>query len=224
MLKIAIIGLGRFGTALAHGLSRSRVEILAMDRSGPLVEAVKDLVAVAVRLDSTDEDALQSQNISEMDACVVSIGENFEAALLTAVILKKLGVKRLICRAQTATHAEIFRRIGADEIIQPETQAGEELARRLANPHLEDLIQLADGYSLVEVRAPKAFIGKSLEQIGLRAKYTVNLIGLRRGEEANAGNGGLGKMRVPGPTDIIQPDDILVIVGADEALSRLPRD
>ncbi len=115
-----------------------------------------------------------------MDVCVVGIGENFEASLLTATILRKLGVKYLICRAQTAVHAEIFRRIGADEIIQPETQAAEELGRRLSNPHLEDLIQLAEGYSLIEMLAPRSFRGKTLEQIGLRTKYQVNLIGVRR--------------------------------------------
>jgi trk system potassium uptake protein TrkA len=224
MQKVAVIGLGRFGLTLARILGRSGVEVLAMDRNGHLVDEVKDDVAVAVRLDTTDEDALLAHNIRDMDVCVVGIGENFEASLLTATILRKLGVKYLICRAQTAVHAEIFRRIGADEIIQPETQAAEELGRRLSNPHLEDLIQLAEGYSLIEMLAPRSFRGKTLEQIGLRTKYQVNLIGVRRPSANPQVDSSPGRIHVPGPQDIFNEGDILVLVGADSSLANLPRE
>jgi trk system potassium uptake protein TrkA len=145
---------------------------------------------------------------------------------LTASIAKKMGIKQVICRAQTAVHAEIFRRIGADEIIQPESQAGSELARRLANPHLADCIELAGGYSLVELPAPKAFQGKTLEQIALRSRYQVNLIMIKRLHATTAADTGvrLEKTYVPQPDDIIQPGDILVLVGSDPALAELPRE
>ncbi len=224
MHRVAVIGLGRFGLTLASQLGRNGVEVLAIDRSGALVEAVKDDVAVAVRLDSTDEDALTAQDIAKVDVCVIAIGENFEASLLTTTIVKKLGVKHIVCRAQTAIHAEIFRRLGADEIIQPETQAGEELARKLANPHLEDTIRLGDGYSLIELRVPKAFLGKSLEQLNLRVKYQVNLVALKRNSPPQSGSVGLERIYVPLPGEVLQPNDILVLVGSDAALADLPKE
>ena len=148
-----------------------------------------------------------------------------KASLLTAAALKNMGAKQVIVRAQTATHAEIFRRLGADEIVQPETEASRQLARRLANPHLEDVIELADGYSLIEIRAPAAFHGKTLEQLALRNKYRVNLVAVKRPAAAPAQTG------KPAPTTTyvphggytIQPDDILLLVGTDAALNSLPK-
>ena len=134
MPKIAVIGLGRFGMELARQLGASGVQVIAIDRSPQLVNEVKDSVDIAVRLDSTDEHALASQEIDKVDVCVISIGENSESALLTTVLAKRMGVPKILCRAMTEFHAEIFRQIGADEVIQPEIQAGEHLARKLANP------------------------------------------------------------------------------------------
>lgn len=232
MEKVAVIGLGRFGTALARRLGVSRVQVIAVDRSPQLVSAIQDDVEVAVRLDTTDEQALRSQELEKVDVCVIAIGENFEAALLTTVLMKKLGVKKIICRAQTEFHAQIFLQIGADEVIQPETQAGEHLARRLANPHLRDVIVLADGFALIEIQAPAAMCGKTLKQLLLRAKYDVNLVAIKRpvpvDPSATEGSEAVGKreeiISVPQADDVIQPEDILVVVGSDQALSRLPKE
>ena len=221
MHKVAIIGLGRFGMALARQLGTSGVEVIACDRNPHLVDEVKELVDVAVRLDSTDTEALVAQRIQDVDICVVAIGDNFEAAILTTVLVKKLGVPRIICRAQSATHAEIFSKIGADEIIQPESQTGILLGQRLANPQIEHFIQLAEGYSLVELKAPKAFVGKSLEQLGLRAKYHVNLIAIKR-PSTDAGKPDAQIVSVPRPGDVIQTGDLLVLAGSHDALGGLP--
>ncbi len=190
MQKVAVIGLGRFGTALARQLTASGAEVIAIDHNMSLVNELRDEVAVAVKLDSTDQAALRGQEIDLVDVAVVAIGENFEAALLTTVILKKMGVPRIICRAQTAFHGEIFKQIGADEVIQPEIQAGERLGHSLANPQLEDLITLAEGYTLIELHAPKEFCGKSLQILELRRRYDVNLIAIKRPVEGTdeAGN------------------------------------
>jgi len=228
--KVAIIGLGRLGVSLVEYLAGTGVQVIAMDNDPALVEEVKDLVDVAVCLDSTDPDALLSQRVNEVDVCVVSIGENFQAAILTTVSVKKMGVPKIICRAQSSLHAEIFTRIGADEIIQPESQAGIVLGRRLANPKLNQFIELAEGYSLIELRAPSFFWGKTLEQLALRTKYQVNLIAFKRqvatrqqheGEDAPPAT---EKMIVPGPQDILRENDILLLVGADEFLAKLPQD
>ncbi len=227
MPNIAVIGLGRFGLALSKNLGIGGAHVIAIDKNRQNVEAIKDDVQVAVRLDSTDEIALKSQGVDKVDACVIAIGENFEAALLTTVITKKLGVPKIICRAQTEFHAEIFRQIGADEVIQPETQAGEQLAHNLANPHVEDLISLADGYTVVELIAPKAFVNQTVAEIALRSKYQVNLVAIKKKTTEKKDEETIEKhiiISVPSPDDMIHEGDIMVLVGSDDALAKLPKE
>ena len=233
MRRIAVIGLGRFGMALARNLARLGAQVIAVDRNMQLVNEIKDDVDLAVRLDSNDRDALDAQDIDKVDVCVVAIGENFEASLLTTVILQKLGVPRIVCRAQTTFHAEIFRQIGAHEVIQPETNAGEQMARRLANPRLTDVIYLAEGYSIVETQAPKSWWGIGLKDIGLRTTFDVNLVAIKRqviaAQQATDEDDGSAPppvevISVPRPDDLIQEGDLLLLVGSHEAIDKLPRD
>ena len=227
MHRVAVIGLGRFGMALARELAGSPSQVMAIDSDIDLVNEVKDQVARAVRLDATDEAALLSQEIDKADVCVVAMGEDFESALLATVTLKRLGIKQIICRAQTAVHAEIFRQVGADEVIQPEAQAGAALARRLANPHIEDFITLGEEFTLIELRAPERFHGKSLVQIDLRKKYNVNLVAIKRAEYEQQDGETVAHHRiisVPQPTDLILAEDVLVVVGTNDALASLPRE
>lgn len=212
--------------ALAKDLAASGVQVIALDRDGRLVNEVKDFVDLAVRADGTDQAVLQSQEIDKVDVCVVAIGEQFEAALLATVIAKQFGIPEVICRAQTTFHAEIFKKIGADRVIQPEQQAGEHLARQLANPQLIDFIQLADQFTLLEFPVPKQFQGKTIAELALRNKYHVNLVVIRRLISSSTEEGEEKKFRTvfPRPDEALQAEDILVVVGSDEALSRLPRE
>ncbi|MCA9115960.1 MAG: TrkA family potassium uptake protein [Planctomycetaceae bacterium] len=225
--RIAVIGLGRFGMHLARQLgAASQAQVIAIDRSAPLVDKIKDEVEVAVRLDSTDRAAL-SGAIQEIDVGVVSIGEHFEAALLTTVILRQLAVPRIICRAQTELHAEIFRQVGAHEVIQPESQAGETLARKLANPQLQDFISLAEGYTLIEMATPAAFTGRSLRDLALRNRYDVNLVAVKQTVTREQEDGTVVHdvtASVPRADYVITTGDILVLVGSNDALNRLPKE
>ncbi len=221
MHRVAVIGLGRFGMELARSLGKSNIHVVAIDRTPQLINAVKDDVDAAVRLDSTDEMALASQELDKVDVAVVAIGENFEASLLTTVLLKKLGVSHIICRAQTTFHAEIFKQIGADEVIQPELHAGEHLARRLANPHLKDIFVLAEGYTIIELEAPATFHNQTLAELHLRAKYNVNLVAIRK-RPAGDNLDEETIISVPRPDDVIEASDVLVVVGNNDALAQLP--
>lgn len=228
MQRVAVIGLGRFGMEIARRLGRSRAQVIAIDRLAELVNDVKDEVEVAVRLDSTDEQALRSQEIDRCDVCVVAIGESFESALLTTVIAKKLGIPRIICRAQTPFHAEIFRQIGADEVIEPEREAGHHLAQRLVSPHIRDLMELAEGFTLLEIEAPTALCGRTLKQLDLRAKYHINLIAIKRPTIVPEVQGTPAPreevISVPRPDDLILPGDVLVVVGSNSDLAKLPKE
>ena len=224
MRRVAVIGLGRFGMALARQLAERGVQVLAIDRSMQLVNEAKDHVDLAVRLDSTDCEALLAQEVDKVDVAVVAIGENFEASLLTTVLLQKLNVPRVICRAQTSTHAEIFGQIGAHEVIQPESSAGEQMARRLANPRLSDVIDLAAGFSLVEITAPPSWENVTLQTLALRTKFDVNLVAIKRGcpdGECRVDNAEI--ISVPRPADPILPGDRLMLVGSHEAINGLPK-
>ncbi len=227
MRKIAVVGLGRFGMALVKQLASSGAQLIAIDTDHELVDEVKDQVAIAVVLDSTEETALRSQDVHKVDVLVVAIGENFEAALLTAVLGKRLGIPQVICRASTSVHAEIFRQIGADEVIQPEMEAGVQLARRLANPQLEDFIDLGEGFTLIELHAPTSFRSKTLRDLNLRARYNVNLVGIRRAQAIQLRNGETEmqqRLIVPLPDEVIQPDDTLVLIGNTDDIARLPKE
>ncbi len=226
-MKVAVIGLGRFGMVVARRLAASGVEVIGIDRDRKLVDRVKDDVDLAVRLDSTDRDALLSQEVDMADVCVVAIGEDFEAALLTAVHLLQLEVPQVICRAQTEFHAQILEQIGVHRVVQPEQEMGIHLARQLANPQLVDYIKLADGFTLIEYLAPQAFQGKSIRHLALRAQYDVNLVVIRRafpeGNDAVPEANPKHRVFVPKADDVIEAGDVLMVVGPDESLGRLPR-
>lgn len=227
MRKVAVVGLGRFGMAVARQLAAANVQVVAVDTDRELIEDIKDDVSLAVVLDSTDEIAFRSQDLHKVDVLVVAIGENFEAALLTAVLGRKLNIPQVICRASTSVHAEIFRQVGATEVIQPETETGHQLARRLANPFLEDFFDLGEGFTLIELKSPSAFRGKTLRDLNLRARYNVNLVAIRRTVMVSSADGETTRkesLAVPQPDAVIEAEDTLVLIGANEDLARLPKE
>jgi len=227
MARFAVIGLGRFGQTLARTLAKNGVEVVAIDSSRDMVDEVRESVTLSLRLDATDEKALQAQDIDTMDAVVIGIGEEFEAKALVVAALKKLGVKRVICRAESDVKAKILRAIGADEIIYPEEESALRLAQRLVAPNIVDYVELAEGHSLVQFEAPRIFHGKQIVELDLRRKYEVNLVAIKRRMTAKGPDGKVVYQEkiidVPHPTDVIDPNDVLIIVGADENILRLPR-
>lgn len=226
-MRIAVIGLGRFGMVVARRLSAAGVEVIAIDSDRKLVEKIKDEVDLAVRLDATDRDALLSQEIDKADKCIVAIGEDFEAALLAAVHVLQFKGPEVICRAQTEFHAAVLVQIGVHRVVQPEQEMGIHLARQLANPQLVDYIKLADGFTLIEYLAPRAFQGKSIRHLALRAQYDVNLVVIRRAipqsretDDAEP----IFRVFVPKADEVIEAGDVLMVVGPDESLARLPKE
>jgi len=223
METYAVIGLGRFGTRLATLLADAGAEVIAVDRNRELVEDVRDKVSLAVCLDSTEEPALRAQGIDKVNAAVVGIGADFEAAALTTAILKQMGVHRVISRATSEIRAQILSRIGADDVVNPEKESAERWCGRLLAPEIMARIELAEGYSLVQVAAPESFHHKTLEDLAVRRKYRVNIVAIRR----TVGAGELAAVRhrvisVPMADTVIEPGDVLVLIGADEAIEAFP--
>jgi len=225
MRKVAVLGMGRFGRRLATELSAAGVEVLAVDKNYRLVEDIRDEVTIAVQLDTTDEDAMRAQNVSVLDVCVIAIGEGFEASLLTTLICKKLGVPTVIARAQNQMQADILQRVGADFIIQPENEAALRWSRKLSNPHLEDFIELDDDHGIIQLHAPARFRDHTLSELGLRSRYGVNLVAIKRLVDAGeTEDSGKRSIRIPRAEDKILTGDILVLVGTQKALAELPQE
>ncbi|MCB0737574.1 MAG: TrkA family potassium uptake protein [Bacteroidetes bacterium] len=223
MNKFAVIGLGRFGTRIALSLAEKGAEVLAIDSSPEKVETIKDDVAYAVCLDSTDLKALQAHDIEKMDAVIVAIGENFEALLLTAAQLKELKIKRLITRSSSQTQTMILKQMGITEMLSPEAEVGLSLAQRLLNPDMLTFFDLPDGYQIVEILAPHGIINKSLTDIGLRERYHLNLITIKREfEEIEKGEvlTRVHTIGVPKANTTIFEGDLLIIMGKQSDIQQ----
>jgi trk system potassium uptake protein TrkA len=140
MAKIAVIGLGQFGFAIARSLAEQGAEVMALDSNDERIEQIKDFVAHAVALDATDKKALEAQNIKEMEAVVVAIGENFEALLMTTVQLMEMKLPRIIARASNDQQRMILQRIGVKEVLSPEEEVGRTFASALINPDIKSFL------------------------------------------------------------------------------------
>ena len=176
----AVIGVGKYGTQIAITLAKKGVEVYAIDNKPEKIEALKDDVAFAVTMDSTDIKALQSQNIDKVDTAIVAIGENFEAVILTCVQLLEIGVKRIIARASGHQQRKILESIGINAILTPEIEVAQSIAESLIHPSIISFLQLPDGYEVAELKTPKKIIGKTIGEAGLRDKYKLTLVTIKR--------------------------------------------
>lgn len=226
MKRFVVIGLGRFGKKLAVALSISGAEVVAIDKDREIIEDIRDDVSHAVRLDSTDIDALKAQGLDKMDVAIVGMGQaghGFEAAILTVVNLKQLGIPLIYARAENPTAGQVFLAIGATDVVYPEIETAQRWAYKLIAPHIEEKIDFAPGYSLARISAPASFNGLTIMELQLRQKYNINLVAIKRGENA-ADEEKDSIINVPMPNTIIYTDDIMMVAGADSDLARLPQE
>ncbi|MDG1517219.1 MAG: TrkA family potassium uptake protein [Flavobacteriales bacterium] len=221
--KFSVIGMGKYGKAIAQILSDRGAEVIAIDNREDLVEEVEDFVALAVTMDATDGKALEAQNIHECDAVVVAIGSNFEALLLCCFQLKELGVKRIIARSNDENQKKILLRMGIEEILEPEKEIGVFVAEQLINPNIVSFLQLPDDYEVAEIKPPVDIAERSVEDIGLRNKYRLNLITIKRCFEEDKGNSievVQHILGVPSADTIIKQTDTLIVFGTSRDIQR----
>lgn len=221
--KFAVIGLGRFGNAIARTLSKRGAEVIAIDTNEEYVELIKEEVAYAVTLDATDIKALKSQNLQDMDAVIVSIGEDFEALMLCTVLLMEIGVTRIMARANGKHQRMILEKIGIAEILSPENDVGLAVAERLLNPSILTTLMLPDDYEIVEVKTPRSMVNRSISDINLRNKYNLNLITIKRQTEEQL-NGNMEIVEhilgVPSSDTVILESDTIILFGMAQDIER----
>ena len=210
--QFAIIGLGRFGGSVVNALNDMGYEVLAIDRNEQRVQDFANIATHAVEADSTDENALKALGIRNFDIVVVAIGEDIQSSILTTLILKELGVKKIVVKAQNDLHGKVLYKIGADKVIYPERDMGIRVVHNLISPNILDIIELADEYSIVEVHAGEYFAGKTLQQLDIRAKFGCNVMAIKSGGHINI---------APLASYKIKSGDILVVIGHNNDIQRL---
>lgn len=227
-MKCCIIGLGTFGTQLARQLAREGHEIVAVDNDPLHINALKDEIEYLIQADCTDLNAFHEIPVDACDVVILAIGEDFEASLSIAANVQQLGAKRIISRIINPLHGRLLKLLKIDELMIPEAMAAAWLARSLKSPDILDSLELGGGYEIAQVQAPASFIGKTLQEVGLRAKYDLNLVTIAKGR----GQAALSSTRqimhkvlgIPLPDRAFEADDILVLFGLAKDLRRMIRD
>ncbi len=212
MRQFAVIGLGNFGLNVALKLAAMDMPVIAVDRDSAKVEGIRDKVAYAVVADATDKRALQAAGIAAVDAAVVSLGKQIEPSVMTTIILKELGVPEIIVKGISPEHGKILKLVGASYVVFPDADMAERIAQKITSPNIVEHIPLLPGYSIVELKAPPTFWGKTLLDLNLRRNYGVEVLVIRRGEEVKV---------IPSAMDKIVQGDTLVILGKNEDLQKL---
>ena len=218
--QFGVIGLGRFGSAMAATLAELGHDVIGVDGDQERVQQSADVITQAIQLDATDAKALRAAGIQDVDVAVVSIGENIESSLLVVMQLRELGIENIVAKAVTPLHGRILERLGVTRVIFPEREMAVRIAHSLAMPNVLDYIELSRDYSIIELPASEAFIGRTLKQLELRPRYGITLIAIKRP------GGPLGAVTTniaPGADEVIQPGDVLALLGSNERLSQLDR-
>lgn len=207
----AVIGLGRFGSSVAYELNEAGQEVLGMDINEEKVEDAESIVTHAIVGDSTDVDVLKSAGIRNFDCVIVAIGNDMQSSILTTLIIKELGVKKVIAKALSKTHGRVLEKVGADWIIYPERDMGSRVAHQLLSPNVLNYIQLSEEYNIEELKIPSSLTEKSLRELDLRATYNISVIAIVCNEEI---------IISPSPDHIIHEGDLLVVIGSREDLAQ----
>ncbi len=212
MKSFIVIGLGRFGTALAVELSKLGNEVLAVDARPERVQAVADYVTRSVTGDARDPEVLRALGARNFDCAVVALAEDVGESALITMNLKDQGVPRVVSKANSAVHRKVLEKIGADLVVFPEQEMALRLAHNLANGDILNFIDLSDEYSMVERRVPATWVGKTILELDIRAKHHITIIAVRRS----------GVMNIAPSRDFtFQEGDSMVVLGENYDIRKL---
>ena len=214
MKRVVVIGLGIFGSQLARQLYESGLEVVAIDKNRDVVQRIKDHSTKSVLADATDKEVLESIGIDAKDTVVISFGEDLSASTLLTLYLKEMKVKEIIVKVPNEDYKRILLKVGASEAIIPEREMANKVARSIISPNVLEYLPISEDYTIVELAPPTAFIGKSLADLDLRKKYTLQVIAIR--------DVLTNKMQlVPRASAIIKDSDVLVIIGKEEDIRKI---
>lgn len=209
--QLAVIGLGQFGRGVANTLLSQGHDVLVIDKDPRSVNDYKEFATHAVVADATEESKLSSLGLTNFDYVIVAIGEDIQASILTTLILKDMNVKKVWVKALNKNHSKILDKIGADYIIHPEKDIAKRLVRQLLHGHILDFVELSQDYSIVELKSSKKINKKTVEDLDLRTKYGISLLGIKYE----------GKIDInPSPGFIIEPKNVLIVLGHNKDIEK----
>lgn len=224
--KIAVIGLGDFGKQLVKYLHQEGHEVVAIDRNIDLVNEVKDYSSNAIAIDSTDEVAMRSEGLEEMDFVVLAVADDFETLVITSDILKRMNVKEIIARYQTELHIRILKMLGIVNIFNPEERAAENMSEMFGHRNIKGSMILSEEYRISELLVPEFFVGKTISEIGLKDKYSLLLITIKRTKQSPKNNKRqsdekqIETIGIPNANTSFRSKDIMVVFGNHEDIEK----
>lgn len=208
-MRIAVIGLGRFGTSLAHELIAQGAEVLGLDRDDRRVQRIADDVTYAAVADSTDEEALKQLGVPDFEHAVVSIGSDLEAGILTTSLLSEFGIPNIWAKATSHQHRRILERVGAHHVVLPEHEMGERVAHLVTGGKMLDYVEFEQDYAMVKALAPRSIVGIALRDSGVRHKYGITVVAIKHpGEDFTHAD----------YDTVVQEGDVLIVAGRNEAV------
>ncbi|CAN5561838.1 TrkA family potassium uptake protein [soil metagenome] len=210
--QVMVVGLGRFGSAVARELHSLGHEVLAVDASESTINEIAPEVTHAAQLDASDENALRAAGAGEFPTAIVAMSSAIEASIFATMALKRLGVQTVIAKASGALHGAILERIGADRVVYPEREAGIDVAHTFMIANVVDYIDLAPRFGIAKVVVPSTFVGQTLRDLDLTGRLKITPIALRRGDSVTVN---------PHREQPLQEGDELVLIGLDEQLARI---
>ena len=213
MKQFAVIGVGNFGYYLAVRLYEKGHEVLAIDKHSDRIQDIRDRVSRAVVADATDKEAVQPLGLEQMDAVAVSTGDDLSESILICLNLKDLGVKRILVKVISESHARIVEKIGATDVMFPEKDLAESLAERLHSPNVLEYLPFMEDHSILEITPPKAFVGKKLKDLDLINRFGIQVIAIKESvpDQVNM---------VPTANYTLKDSDILVLLGSNEGIEK----
>ncbi len=212
--QFGVIGLGRFGSSVAITLEKLGYQVLAIDKSESKVDSVKDFVTHAKQTDATDTESLKEAGINNCDVVVVAIGGDMQNSILTTIVLKEMGIKRLIVKASNAMHGKVLEKIGVEKIVYPEKDTGMRVAHQLVSSNILEFIQVSHDYSMEEIRISEALQGKTLKDLNFRKKYEIEVLAIKRSEKL---------IIIPSAEEELVLNDLLIIIGKAENIREFGR-
>ena len=212
--RVIVVGLGIFGFNLTRSLYENGIEVIAIDKDKEVVQQVRECCSKAVHADGTKKELMESIGVQEEDVVVISFGEDLAASTLTTLHLKEMKVKQIIVKVPNEDYKRVLEKVGATEVIIPEKEMADKIARSLISPNVLDYIPLSEDYTISEFVPPSRFMGKTIGELHLRSKHHIEVIAVKEMLPDRL-------QMVPRADFVIKDTDLLVVIGKNEDIQKI---
>jgi trk system potassium uptake protein TrkA len=214
MRRVVVIGLGIFGFNITKDLYENGIEVIAIDKNKEVIQKIRDHCTKAILADGVDKEIMESIGIDPEDVVIISFGEDLAASTLITLHLKELKVKHIIVKAPNEDHKHVLEKVGATEVVIPEKEMADKVAKSLISPNVLDYLPLSEDYAVGEIVPPVSFMGKTIGELHLRSKYHIEVIGIREILPDRL-------TMVPRADFLIKDSDILVVIGKEQDIQKI---